>query len=304
MEFFKVNTKIQFMRQRKGAAIFSAIIFIASIVALITQGLTLGLDFTGGTQVSVTYAQAPNVEQVRSGLAASGFKNAIVQPYSRTELSIRLAPQKGLTSEQLQQQLSAALPGATIGSSEFIGPQVSKTLLTNGILAVLVALISTMAYIAFRFEYRFALAAAVALIHDPILILGIFSFFHLEFDMIVLTALLTVIGYSLNDTIVVYDRVRENFRKVRKSTPLEIMDLSINQTLSRTIMTSGLTLLVVLSLLFFGGQMLHGFALAMSIGIIIGTYSSIYVAGSLAVALGLDRKHLQIPPKRLEDQLP
>jgi len=304
MEFFKANTRIQFMRQRKWAAIFSAVIFIASIVALITQGLTLGLDFTGGNQVSVSFPQPPNVGQIRSELAAAGFKQAVVQSYSRTELSIRLAPQKGMSQEQLQQQLRAALPGATIGSSDFIGPQVSKTLFTNGILAIIVALLSTMAYIAFRFEYRFALAAAVALIHDPMLILGIFSFFHLEFDMIVLTALLTVIGYSLNDTIVVYDRVRENFRKVRKGTPLEIMDLSINQTLSRTIMTSGLTLLVVLALLFFGGQMIHGFALAMTIGIVIGTYSSIYVAGSLAVALGLNRKHLLNHPKRMEDQTP
>jgi len=304
MEFFKANTRIQFMRQRKGAAIFSAVVFIASIIALITQGLTLGLDFTGGSQVSVTFVKPPNLEQVRSELAVAGYKQAIVQSYGRNEISIRLAPQKGLTQEKLQQQLSAALPEGTIGSSEFIGPQVSKNLLTNGILAVLVALLSTMAYIAFRFEYRFALAAAVALIHDPVLILGIFSFFHLEFDMIVLTALLTVIGYSLNDTIVVYDRVRENFRKVRKGIPLEIMDLSINQTLSRTIMTSGLTLVVVLSLLFFGGQMIHGFALAMVIGIVIGTYSSIYVAGSLAVALGLDRKHLITQTKRIEDQMP
>lgn len=304
MEFFRANTRIRFMRQRKGAAIFSALVFIASIIALLTQGLTLGLDFTGGSQISVTFAQPPNIEQVRTELANAGFKQAIVQSYSRTEISIRLAPQKGVTQEQLQQQLGNALPGSTIGSSEFIGPQVSKNLLTNGILAVLVALLSTMAYIAFRFEYRFALAAAVALIHDPVLILGVFSFFHLEFDMIVLTALLTVIGYSLNDTIVVYDRVRENFRTVRKATSLEIMDLSINQTLSRTIMTSGLTLIVVLALLFFGGPMIHGFALAMTIGIIIGTYSSIYVAGSLAVALGLDRKHLLLQPKRIEDHLP
>jgi preprotein translocase subunit SecF len=304
MEFFKANTKIQFMRQRKWAAIFSALIFVASIIALITQGLTLGLDFTGGNQVAISYTKPQNVEEIRNQLTAAGFKQAVVQSYNRNEFSIRLSPQKGLTQDQLQQQLTAALPGATIGSSDYIGPQVSKTLLTNGVLAVLVALLSTMAYIAFRFEYRFALAAAVALIHDPVLILGIFSFFHLEFDMIVLTALLTVIGYSLNDTIVVYDRVRENFRKVRKGTSLEIMDLSINQTLSRTIMTSSLTLLVVLALLFFGGQMIHGFALAMTMGIVIGTYSSIYVAGSLAVALGLDRKHLQVQTKRIEDDLP
>lgn len=292
------------MRQRKGAAIFSAIIFIASILALITQGLTLGLDFTGGNQVSISYDQAPNVEQIRHDLAAAGFKNAVVQSYNRKELSIRLPPQKGLNQTQVQQRLQNALPGASVGSFEYIGPQVSQSLLTNGILAVLIALISTMVYIALRFEYRFAVSAAVALIHDPILILGIFSFFHLNFDMIVLTALLTVIGYSLNDTIVVYDRVRENFRKVRKGSSLEIMDLSINQTLSRTIMTSGLTLVVVLALLFFGGSMIHGFALAMTIGIVIGTYSSIYVAGSLAVALGLERKHLLAAVKRVEDDTP
>jgi preprotein translocase subunit SecF len=304
MEFFKTNTKIRFMRQRLGAAIFSTVIFIASIVALATQGLTLGLDFTGGSEVSVQFQQPVGAEQIREKLAAAGFTHAVVQSYSRTEVSIRLPPEKGLTQEQLQQQISSALPGSHIGSSDFIGPQVSKNLLTNGILAVIVVLFSTMVYIAFRFEYRFALAGAVALIHDPVLILGIFSFFHITFDTIVLMGLLTVIGYSLNDTIVVYDRVRENFRKVRKGTPLEIMDLSINQTLSRTIMTSGLTLIVVLSLLFFGGQMIHGFALAMTIGIVIGTYSSIYVAGSLAVALGLDRKHLQPPARKIEDELP
>lgn len=304
MEFFKTNTKIQFMRQRKGAAIFSIIIFIASIFALITQGLSLGLDFTGGTEVSVTFTQPYDLQQIRTRLNESIFKHAVVQPYSRTEVSIRLPVHKELSSEQFQQQLSTIMPNGHIGSLDFIGPQVSKTLLTNGILAIVVALIATMAYIALRFEYRFAVAAAVALIHDPVLILGIFAFFHLQFDMIVLTGLLTVIGYSLNDTIVVYDRVRENFRKVRKGTPLEIMDLSINQTLSRTIMTSGLTLVVVLALLFFGGPMIHGFALAMTIGIIIGTYSSIYVAGSLAVALGLNRSHLLPPAKQAEDELP
>lgn len=292
------------MNQRKWAAVVSAIIILGSLISLLFQGLTLGLDFTGGTQVSLSFQQAPNIDNLRNQLEKAGFKHPVVQSYSSTEFSVRMAPQKGVTQEQLQQQLSNAIPEAKSGSFEYIGPQVSKTLLTNGILAVVVALLSTMAYITLRFEYRFALAAAIALIHDPLLILGIFSFFHLEFDMIVLTALLTVIGYSLNDTIVIYDRVRENFRRVRKGTPLEIMDLSINQTLSRTIMTSGLTLLVVIALLLFGGPMIHGFALAMTIGIVVGTYSSIYVAGSLAVALGLDRKHLLVAPKKTEDELP
>jgi len=210
---------------------------------------------------------------------------------------------KSLTPEQLKVKLLQAMPGAKMNSLEYIGPQVGKQLMTNGILAVVLVFIGTMIYIAIRFEYRFAISAALALVHDPVLILGIFSFFHVEFNMIVLTGLLTVIGYSLNDTIVVYDRVRENFRKIRKATPLEIMDLSINQTLSRTIITSGLTFSVVVALFLFGGQSVHEFSLAMMIGIVVGTYSSIYVAGSLAIAFGLTRLHL-IPQQKLIDDMP
>ena len=305
MEFFKTNTKIGFMRQRKSAAIFSVIIFLASIIALATQGLSLGLDFTGGTQVEVSYQHAVNPSQVRQSLYNAGFIEAVVQAYTPKTLSIKVAAHSNMTQEQLKTKLLAATPGASFaGNLEYIGPQVGKTLLTNGILAIIVSLIGTMIYIALRFEYRFAISAAVALIHDPLLILGIFAFFHIEFDMIALTAVLTVIGYSLNDTIVVYDRVRENFRKVRKGTPLEIMDLSINQTLSRTIMTSGLTLLVVIALYLFGGPTLHGFSLALIIGIIIGTYSSIYVAGSMAIAIGLTRQSLLTNVHHVEDALP
>ncbi len=198
----------------------------------------------------------------------------------------------------------ATMPGGTIGSLDYIGPQVGQQLMMNGILAVIVALIATMIYISLRFEFRFALSAAIALIHDPVLILGIFSFFHLEFNLIVLAAVLTVIGYSLNDTIVVYDRIRHNFRKVRRGTPTEIVDLSINQTLSRTIMTSSLTLIVVVALFIFGSTTLRPFALALIIGIIIGTYSSIYIAGSLVVKFGLNGQHLVRSPKKIEDNLP
>lgn len=304
MEFFKANTKIRFMKQRIIAAVFSAIIFMASIGALAVYGLNLGLDFTGGTRVEVTFPQPVNVNQLRNTLQAQGFKQAIVQAYTTKDISVRVGPQKNIKQEQLKKKLMAIMPTAKVGSLEYIGPQVGKTLMTNGILAILVALIATMIYIALRFEYRFAISAAVALIHDPLLILGIFAFFHLDFNMIVLTAVLTVIGYSLNDTIVVYDRVRENFRKVRKGTPLEIMDLSINQTLSRTIMTSGLTLLVVIALYFFGGQTIHGFSLALMIGIVVGTYSSIYVAGSMAVAFGLSRTNLLPAQKKVDDGLP
>jgi preprotein translocase subunit SecF len=242
--------------------------------------------------------------QIRQNLAAQGFSEAVVQVYDVKDISVRVSPHKELTQEQLKQKLIAAMPGGQIGQLSYIGPQVGKSLMTNGILAVIVALIGTMIYIALRFEFRFAISAAVALIHDPVLILGIFSFFHLEFNLIVLAGVLTVIGYSLNDTIIIYDRVRENFRKVRKGTATEIMDLSVNQTLSRTIMTSGLTLIVGVVLIIFGGATLRPFAIAITIGIVIGTYSSIYVASSLAVALGLDRQHLMRAPKKMEDDLP
>ncbi|OGO94477.1 MAG: protein-export membrane protein SecF [Coxiella sp. RIFCSPHIGHO2_12_FULL_44_14] len=304
MEFFKTRTHIPFMRQRKWAGLFSAIIFTVSIISLGVKGLNLGLDFTGGTQVEVSFQKPVDTAQIRNNLVASGFAEAVVQAYDARNISVRVSPEKGVTQEQLKAKLMQALPGGTLVQLDYIGPQVGAALMTNGILAIIVALIATMIYIALRFELRFAVSAAIALIHDPILILGIFSLFHLEFNLIVLAAVLTVIGYSLNDTIVVYDRVRENFRKVRKGTAMEIMDLSINQTLSRTIMTSGLTLLVVIALFIFGGPTLRPFALALMIGIVIGTYSSIYVAGSLAVAFGLDRVHLLKSSKKIEDDLP
>src|SRR3990167_1071301 len=296
------------MKQRILALIISTVIFIGSIVSLSINGLNLGLDFTGGTQAEVTFQHPIEANQLRAQLVKAGFEKAVVQAYAQTTAavtaySILVAPHPELTQDQLKNNLMHAMPGAVVNSLEYIGPQVGKQLLTNGILAVVLAFLGTMIYIAMRFDYRFALSAAIALVHDPILILGVFSFFHIEFDMIVLTALLTMIGYSLNDTIVVYDRVRENFRKVRKGTPLEIIDLSINQTLSRTIMTSGLTLFVVIALFLYGGPSVHWFALAMMIGIVVGTYSSIYVAGSLAVAFGLTRQNL-IPAAKIMDELP
>lgn len=308
MEFFKAKPNIPFMKQRWIAASISAVIVIFSLISLFWHGLNLGLDFTGGTQAEVTFSQAVDVNQLRVQLVNAGFEQAVVQAYAKTTgtenmYSVRVGLYKDLTQEQLKGKLVSAMPGAQIKSLEYIGPQVGKQLMTNGILAVVLVFIGTMLYIALRFEYRFAISAAIALIHDPVLILGVFSFFHLEFNLIVLTALLTVLGYSLNDTIVVYDRVRENFRKIRKLEPLQIMDLSINQTLSRTIMTSGLTLVVVIALFLYGGQSVHGFALALMIGIIVGTYSSIYVAGSLAIAFGLTRANL-IPAQKVVDDRP
>jgi preprotein translocase subunit SecF len=305
MEFFKTNTKINFMGQRKGAAVFSIVLCLASIISLIVYGLNLGLDFTGGTQIEVHYQNPADFNSIRDTLNKAGFSEAVVQAYGTShDVAIRIPPHKEYSQETLRQKIIAALPGAQIQQIQYIGSQVGKTLITNGILAIIVSLLATMAYIAFRFEYRFAVSAAIALLHDPIVILGIFSFFHLRFDLIALAAVLTIIGYSLNDTIVVYDRVRENFRKLRKGTATEIMNLSINQTLSRTIMTSGLTLVVVIVLFIFGGEMLRGFSLALIIGIIIGTYSSIYVAGSLAIALGLNRTHLLPSAKTEADDRP
>ncbi len=305
MEFFKVNTKIDFMGQRKWAALFSAVLFVASIVSLMVNHLNFGLDFTGGTQIELKYQQAADFNSIRVELAKAGFSQAQVQSYGTSrDVLIRIPPLKEFTEQGLRDKITAALPDAQVQQIEYIGPQVGRSLVTNGLLAILVSLLATMAYIAFRFEMRFAISAAIALIHDPVLILGIFSFFHLQFDLISLAAVLTIIGYSLNDTIVVYDRVRENFRRVRKGTPTDIMNISINQTLSRTIMTSGLTLLVVVALFIFGGATLHGFSLALIIGIVIGTYSSIYVAGSLAISLGLNRTHLLPPVKKEIDELP
>lgn len=305
MEFFSHKTKIDFMAQRKWAALFSIFLFLFSSISLLVNGLNLGLDFTGGTQMQFSFQTPPDFSAVREQLAQTGFEEAVVQAYgSSTDILVRIKPHKDLTTQQLTDRVTSALNGAKLDRIEFIGPQVGKTLVTNGILAIMVALLGTMIYIALRFEYRFAVSAAISLIHDPLLILGIFSLLRIEFDLVALAAVLTVIGYSLNDTIVVYDRVRENFRKIRKASAVEILNMSVNQTLSRTIMTSGLTFMVVLALLIFGGQMLRGFSLAMIIGIVIGTYSSIYVAGALALMFGLDRQHLVPAEKKAIDDLP
>lgn len=307
MEFFKQNTQINFMAQRKRAAIVSSLLFIASMISLAVYGLNWGLDFTGGTQIQVHFQKEADIAHIRNALQNAGFQEAVVMSYGTSkDALISVSPKKttAISQEALTQEIQQTLPDATIQQIDYIGPQVGQELATKGALAIIVALLCTMIYIAIRFEFRFSVGSTVALIHDPILILGIFSFLHLEFNLITLAAVLTVIGYSLNDTIVIFDRVRENFRKLRKATPIEVMNQSINQTLSRTIMTSALTLTVVLALFFLGGQMLHGFALALIIGMVVGTYSSIYVAGSLALALGLTRQHLLPPTKEALDSRP
>jgi len=305
MEFFKKRTEIDFMGLRKWTAMLSCLLFLLSILTLVINGLNWGLDFTGGTQLQVSFAKPVDIVNVRAELAQASFHDAVVQSYGTSkDVLITIPPRKDSSQQQVTAAALQVLPGATLKRTEYVGPQVGQELANKGLLAVIVALLGIMVYVAFRFEYRFALGAALALVHDPILILGVFSFFHLEFNLTVLAAVLAVIGYSLNDTIVIFDRIRENFRKIRKGSTVEIVNLSINQTLSRTVMTSATTLMVVLALFFFGGPMIHGFAIALIIGIVVGTYSSIYVAGALAVALGLSRNDLLPTPKQLLDDRP
>ncbi|MDP3267769.1 MAG: protein translocase subunit SecF [Legionella sp.] len=300
MEFFNPNSKVDFMGARRWTALFSILIFVGSIAALAVNGLKWGLDFTGGTQIEVTYPNAADLSAIRENLSKIGFKEAQVVSYGTSkDVLISIAPRADKDQTLLVDQVMSVLPGAVKQRVDFVGPQVGQELATKGALAIVVSLLATMIYIAMRFEYRLAISAAVALIHDPVLILGIFALFGIEFDLKALAGLLAVIGYSLNDTIVVFDRVRENFVKIRRSSPMEIMNISINQTLSRTIMTSVLTLFVVVSLFVYGGETIHGFSLALIIGIVIGTYSSIYVAGALAVVMGLDRKDF-MPAQRKE----
>lgn len=300
MEFFNPKSNVDFMGARKWAALLSIFIFLVSITALLMNGLKWGLDFTGGTQIQVAYTQAADLPSIRENLYNIGFKEAQVISYGTSkDVLISIAPRNNLDQGSLVDKVMNALPGAVKQRVDFVGPQVGQELATKGALAIIVALLATMIYIAMRFEYRLAFSSAVALIHDPVLILGVFAMFHIEFDLKALAGLLAVIGYSLNDTIVVFDRVRENFIKIRRGTPIEIMNTSINQTLSRTIMTSVLTLFVVVSLFVYGGADIHGFALALIIGIVVGTYSSIYVAGALAVVMGLNRKDF-LPGQRKE----
>lgn len=306
MELFNPNSNFDFMGIRRWTAAFSILIFIISVGALLKEGLTWGLDFTGGTQIEVSYTEPVSLADIRENLYRAGFKDAQVVSYGTSkDVLISIAPRQNLQEEALVDKVMQALPtGGTKQRVDFVGPQVGKELATKGALAVIVSLLATMIYIAFRFEYRLAVSSVVALIHDPVLILGLFALFHIEFDLKALAGLLAVIGYSLNDTIVVFDRVRENFVKLRRVTPIEVMNTSINQTLSRTVMTSVLTLFVVVALFVYGGETIRGFSLALMIGIIIGTYSSIYVAGALAVAMGIGRNDFMPTTKKQLDDWP
>ncbi|BBA33733.1 protein-export membrane protein SecF [Methylocaldum marinum] len=295
--------KIDFMRWSWPAVILSAVLSVVSIVSLGWQGLNFAIDFTGGTIIEVAYQEPADLEEVRQQLRDAGFANPIVQHFGTTrEVLIRLAPQAELTSTDLRARIMDALGKnpqvqAELHRVEFVGPQVGEDLAESAVVALLLAILGILAYVAWRFEYRFSFGAILASAHDIVLILGVFSVFQLDFDLSVLAAVLAILGYSINDTIVIFDRIRENFRKIRRGEVLDIINLSINETLSRTLMTSFLTLLACTSMAIWGGEVLRNFALALIVGIVVGTYSSIYVASALAYRLGISRADLLLPEK-------
>lgn len=302
MEFFKNDLTIDFLGARWIAAAISVLLICVAIGSLCVRGIHWGLDFTGGTVIEIHYAQAVETDSLRTLLSKSGYSDAVLQHYgSNQNILIRLPLSEGSNEKALSAKifaiLQAADPSAQMVRVELVGAQIGSELASQGALAVAVAWFGTMIYVALRFEWRLALGAAIGLAHDPLLILGMFSIFQFEFDLPTLAGILAMIGYSLNDTIVVFDRVKENFIHLRQTDPYQIMNLSLNQTLSRTIMTSVMTLLVVVALLLYGGPSLFGFSLALCVGILVGTYSSIYVAGSLSLAMGLKRDNLLAPPK-------
>ena len=291
---------VNFMGQRKLAASLSLLLIIASLIAISIKGLNFGLDFTGGTLVEVSYSQAQPLKIVRNTLSEAGYEGAVVVNFgSDTDVLIRL-PQG--YSDSLGSELVSKLKENFDGEIElrrveFVGPQVGGELKEQGGLAMLMALGLVMLYVTFRFQVKFSVGAVAALIHDVIITLGIFSFFQFDFDLTVLAAVLAVIGYSLNDTIVVSDRIRENFRKIRKASPVEIINISLTETLARTIVTSLTTLLVLFALFIFGGELIHGFSMALIVGVMVGTYSSIYVAANVLMAMNISKEDLIIPAK-------
>ena len=298
LELIKSKRTLGFMKYSKPATWLSMLLVVISLGSLSINWLNWGLDFTGGTLIEVGFEQPANLTDVREALTTANFPDAVVQHFGTShEVMVRLAPREGVKGQVIGNQVLDALTGADFGNVdmrriEFVGPNVGAELAENGGIAIIVALICIMLYVSMRFEWRLAMGSVLSLAHDIIITLGVFSLFQIEFDLTVLAALLAVIGYSLNDTIVVFDRIRENFRLIATSTPEEIVDKSLTQTLSRTIITSGTTIFTLVSLFVVGGELIHGFATALLIGIFVGTYSSIYVASALAIRLGIKRDHM------------
>jgi preprotein translocase subunit SecF len=297
MEFFKKKTSIAFMPPRKRWYAISGALVLASVLLLAFRGLNLGIDFTGGVVLEVTFPQPANLDQVRTALASKGYEDAVVQSFGTPrDVLVRLLPQEGKDINAVGQDVLAALQGydkaAELRRTEVVGAQVGAELAEQGALAALFAFVLIMMYVGLRFQWKLGVGSIVAALHDPIIILGIFAATQWTFDLPTLAAILAVVGYSLNDTVVVFDRIRERFVLTRKGTPEEIVDLAINETLSRTLMTSVTTMIAVLALLLIAGDVLKGFSLALAIGVIVGTYSSIYIASAIALDLRLTARDL------------
>ena len=305
MEFFKIRRDIPFMKNALVFNVISLVTFLAAVFFLTTKGLHLSVEFTGGTVMEVNYAQPADVENVRREVAALGYSDVQVQNFGTArDVLIRLPAQKGVSSAQQSDRTLAALkavdPGVTLRRVEFVGPQVGEELVSNGLKALAMVVAGIMIYLAIRFEWKFAVAAIIANLHDVVIILGFFAFFQWEFSLAVLAAVLAVLGYSVNESVVIFDRIRENFRRYRKMNTVETIDNAITSTISRTIITHGSTQMMVLSMLLFGGATLHYFALALTIGILFGIYSSVFVAAAIAMWLGIKREDLVKAQSRRE----
>ena len=303
------DTHIDFMSKRRTAMMVSIGLLVLSFAIIFVRGINWGLDFTGGTVVEVGYPAPIGIPEVRAALVEADFSGAEVQHFgTSSEVLIRIAPQEDLNSAAISGRILDALKATNenveMRRVEFVGPKVGGELVEQGGLALIFAMLLILVYVTLRFEWRLALGTIAALVHDPIITIGIFALIGLEFDLTVLAAILAVIGYSVNDSVVVLDRIRENFRKMRRGSSAEIINASINQTLTRTLMTSGTTLLAVVALLIFGGAIIQGFSLALVIGILVGTYSSIYVASAMALELGLSREDLLPKARETQDDQP
>lgn len=284
---------VNFMGKRKIAAVFSVLLLLLSIGSLVVNKLSFGLDFTGGTSIELQYQETADLEKIRQQLQDSGYASAVVANFGTDkDVSIRIQTSDPKVGDNVLELLSSKTEGVRLKSVSFVGPQIGEELRDDGGLGMLFALAVVMAYVAIRFQFKFSFGAVAALAHDVVIVLGIFSVLQLDFDLTVLAAVLAVIGYSLNDTIVVSDRIRENFRKLRKSDSIEIINISLTQTLGRTLITSMTTLLVLFALFFVGGEVIHNFAVALIVGVVVGTYSSIYVAANILIALNISKEDL------------
>ena len=305
MEFFRIHKDIPFMRHALKFNIISLVTFLLAVVFLFSKGLHLSVEFTGGTLIEVAYQETADLEKIRGSLGKAGFTDYSVQNFgSSKDVMIRLPlksdQQSAQLGESVMKSLNAEAPGAELRRVEFVGPQVGKELAENGAMALLLVIIGIVIYLAFRFEWRFSVSAIIANLHDVIIILGFFAFFQWEFSLSVLAAVLAVLGYSVNESVVVFDRVRETFKKMRGLTTPQVLDHAITSTISRTIITHGSTQMMVLSMLLFGGATLYYFALALTIGICFGIYSSVLVASPLVMWLGVSREHFIKPAKKIE----